>query len=751
MLLAMSSVTDDVGVEQELPRWAWVESSFPAAAVGAAARFRSPTHHRDGHHRSHRRLAVLGIPSTDQPARLALREAQRATWLTYTGVARASNHFDGAVLPLYIFAASDDASRPSSSAAFFPRPPPSPAPPLPAAGDAQGPPAGARELVHPIAEHRQPGSNDTNNPHRNRGSNRHTDADAVDAEGAAKPTPMTAALLPTETELRCASRFYRIGGDATLAPPPASQSPPQQPQQPQRKPLSYPRRVFELTSGARRTILVRSSNQDVAAACGARRQVEPKVPPTSVDTTAVLNIEGNSKDDARLHDGVCGGVRQILVSGLTSPAIPTAATHPSVKGTPPAPHHFSPLASLGQQLRLPVTPAFVAPAEFVCYASASLWQEALEHRNVLWIDMMTDRRPTTNKTLGGTGDWGLPTEIGMTQKSVLWFYYAYHAFPDVPYIMKGDDDTYLKVPQFMSDWHMLRTGHREPALEARASPPFHTSPSRSFIVNTLANLTRTPLGGAVTYGIAEPSLEEEECLYWGATRVFLDRIAFNPGPLYALQRRLVQTALETLPDRDPNRDVLRLAAEDYDPARLPWYAYNVMQNEDAAFGKLMKERGERARQVCPRRRWWTVREVSPRFHDVHRGKTETVTWATMAVHRCTPADYYFLHYYFATEYLAALRSPTDTTPENAQEVEAARWAKAHLRGRVRGWDSLPNVSWCYNPSTDPSFIVSDEDGVALYDIPYEAWDEARTSVVTGGTSRLRMGKGFFASLFSMLT
>ncbi|KAG5487922.1 hypothetical protein LSCM1_08237 [Leishmania martiniquensis] len=103
MLLAMASVTDDVNVRAELRRWEWLRrvygEGFPTAGDGAGATAPPRTPY----------LAVMGIPSTDQPARAALREAQRKTWLGYQEVARTENHFDAALLQLYLFAAVEPA------------------------------------------------------------------------------------------------------------------------------------------------------------------------------------------------------------------------------------------------------------------------------------------------------------------------------------------------------------------------------------------------------------------------------------------------------------------------------------------------------------------------------------------------------------------------------------------------------------------------------------------------------------------
>ncbi|KAL7697712.1 hypothetical protein NQL31_006568, partial [Lotmaria passim] len=105
MLLAMASVTDDVAVGAELARWSWVPRSYAMRRQFAGA---SPAGLRGG---TSPYLVVMGIPSTDQPVRSSLRDAQRDTWLAYTEVARSGNDFRGALLPLYIFAAAERVQR----------------------------------------------------------------------------------------------------------------------------------------------------------------------------------------------------------------------------------------------------------------------------------------------------------------------------------------------------------------------------------------------------------------------------------------------------------------------------------------------------------------------------------------------------------------------------------------------------------------------------------------------------------------
>ncbi|KPI82473.1 phosphoglycan beta 13 galactosyltransferase 7 (SCG7), partial [Leptomonas seymouri] len=294
MLFAMASVTDDVAVGRELARWSWVPRSYAMRRQFAGA---SPVGLKGG---TSPYLVVLGIPSTDQPVRSSLRDAQRDTWMSYTDIARSGNDFRGALLPLYIFAAAE------------------------------------RELSHGVTD--------------------------------------VSPLLPTVAEYKAASAALLRRDDS---------------------------------------------------AAGASGRWERRV-------RLVDGVGSVGAGDARLADSPCARIVE----------------PPAVRSARYTDLNASWLSQLATVLSLPVRPAAVAPAAFICHASTALWQEALAHRNVLWVDMMTDRRPTSKKKLGESGNWGLPVEVGMTQKLILWLEYAYHAFPDVPYIMKGDDDTYLKVPQF---------------------------------------------------------------------------------------------------------------------------------------------------------------------------------------------------------------------------------------------------------------------------------------------------------------
>ncbi|KAK7197589.1 phosphoglycan beta 1,3 galactosyltransferase [Novymonas esmeraldas] len=570
MVLAMASVTDDVDVRVELPRWAWLRhvygDTFPTAdgvaeaAPGGGAAAGAPY------------LAVMGIPSTDQRARVALRDAQRRTWLSYQEVARNDNQFRGALLTLYVFAAVEPAPVVSEPNVKAPR------------DDAMTP-------------------------------------SAVPVNVTATPSELQERLkllLPTTEE-------YGAAAD---------------------------------------TLLAQAEAEAAEALAGARYQQRR------------MRLR-RDRGDTVVDDTPCAEVVTTWSDG-------TAAT--------------SALTYLAQSLSLPVTPAFTAPAEFICAASSALWQEALTHRNVVWIDMMTDRRPTTDKKLGDTSKWGLGTEVGMSQKLILWLEYAYHAFPTVPFIVKGDDDSYMKVPQFLSDVRYVMGG-----AQLRRPPPT----SNVAAAATMANVSESTA----------------ECLYMGSMRSFRG-VPFHAGMTFLLHRRVVRGVLEAPRNSAAAAsDVVLVAVKEFDPALSNMYHATRFQSEDILTGNLVQASRSRSRELCPNNRMWYVRERFARFHDMHRGKMHDVTWSTVVAHRCTPADTYYLHHYFQAE-LAATLNMTEKTAAAA----AAAWAAAQrgtMGPEVVGWDALPDVRWVRDTQHTPKYDMADADGVAVYHNVYHpfAWPD----------------------------
>ncbi|CAJ1993357.1 side chain galactosyltransferase / SCG4 [Leishmania donovani] len=547
MLFAMASVTDDVDVAAELPRWQWVTRSYAQQRRFVHASQSRGTGERPRH------LIVMGIPSTDQPKRYPLRDAQHVTWRAYREVARTDNNFTGALLQLYVFAAAER-----------------------------------------------------------------------DSEDTTHSTVDVAQLAPTVSEYAAATAQHLAvdDGDVNSAP-------------------TY----------VQRRVVLRDGWRDIP------------------------------RSDDAVWKSPCAGVRTSVVTRASL-----------VDGT-------SPLAALSAQLSLPVTPAFTAAAQYVCHVSAALWQEVLHHRNSLWLDFLTDRKPTTKKKMGMRISWGIPTEVGMTQKVVIWLNYAYTAFPDVPYIMKGDDDTYLKVPQYLSDLRHVRGGWAKPRnLKA-------TIPHKGVVPPTL--------------GIDDA----EECLY----RVWwyeINEVVYGHGPGYALDRRLIQAVLNPF---DINNDLLlTLLTVPYTFSYHSHYLSLLMQHEDLFIGKQLQRLPHRVKEVCMKRPLCYVSDKEPRSLQVLRPAPshQTWTWSSVLMHYAMPAIPYFIHYYFKHEFevaeaaKGALKQGIDASAIDANATQKMKeWVASQVPTTLADLKRVQNVSWVRgDPRT--AYVVAEGDGVAVYDIAY---------------------------------
>ncbi|KPA74896.1 phosphoglycan beta 13 galactosyltransferase putativephosphogly [Leptomonas pyrrhocoris] len=616
MLLAIASVTDDVAVVEELRKWPWIPHVARRGELLRGAQRGAPPAH----------LAVLGIPSTDHPARAALRDGQRTTWLSYSDVARAENGFTGKLLALFIFSAS--------------------------------------EPPHVRADPR--------------GTTTEKTAAAPFFSSWRTPDPL-AKYISRDAR--------RLGDDVSLMLPTVAD-------------FTAAAEYYALTS-----VLARQEKSWTTATKTAAAAARPPAAWASsyMQRRMTLRRDWQRTDSA---DSPCDTLTAKTYSM-------NAHTFLSTRNT------SSPLSFIAEYLELPVHPLFTVPAHLVCYASTALWQEALAHRNMVWVDMMTDRRPSSKKKLGEGGGWGLPVEVGMSQKLVLWLEYAYHAFPDVSYIMKGDDDTYLKVPQFLNDIRYIQSGRRGRALEELTHINTAATTGTTTVTSTAATTGKADNRGVAwvrgVFGSTKPAenyllvRSTEECVYWGSMRRWNGEVYFGAGMLFLLHRRLVQTVLEERAEY--NNDVVRLAAQDYSPRHAHSYFAAMMDHEDVMLGKMLAERRVRSMQLCPFRRSWYVGEYWDRFHDVHSGRAVNVTWSTVAAHRCTPADLPFLHYYFQHEYeyddaavnasaaAYGARAAADATTHN--DLPAVRWREPREMNHTR----LP-------------FVRAAKDDVAVYEVEY---------------------------------
>jgi phosphoglycan beta-1,3-galactosyltransferase len=279
----------------------------------------------------------------------------------------------------------------------------------------------------------------------------------------------------------------------------------------------------------------------------------------------------------------------------------------------------------------------------------------------------------------------------MTQKLILWLEYAYHAFPDVPYIMKSDDDTYLKVPQFLRNIRHIRSGFKDAFPEV--APAVRDAP-----------------------GITE----KEPCIYWGSkysSRKW-GRLRYHTGSGYMLHRRLVQVFVGGNDARTLKQ--LQLTLTPYDMAEKRTYTNLVMDVEDAFVGSNMREKGARARAVCPSHRALHISEDMRSFYDVlwSRGKSD---WSGLLIHHVTAFSEHYMHYYFQHEHkVAESIKKSGRRAERKANAAAAQWVRLNLPSTTVGYDKFVKLKWSH-PRHTPSSQLSPGDNVWVYDVRYKRY------------------------------
>jgi hypothetical protein len=91
--------------------------------------------------------------------------------------------------------------------------------------------------------------------------------------------------------------------------------------------------------------------------------------------------------------------------------------------------------------------------------SAELRNESQVQRDITAFDMQ-EGRPATGKKSGQAGYWGLEAEVGMSRKTFAWYSYAVATYPLADYVMKADDDLYLRVEAYLASLELLAKVHR---------------------------------------------------------------------------------------------------------------------------------------------------------------------------------------------------------------------------------------------------------------------------------------------------
>ncbi|CAD2219762.1 hypothetical protein, conserved [Angomonas deanei] len=295
------------------------------------------------------------------------------------------------------------------------------------------------------------------------------------------------------------------------------------------------------------------------------------------------------------------------------------------------------------------------------YTTSFAVEESLEYLDVLWMTNFRDARPATRKRVGQGGNWGTETEVGMTRKLITYMLYASYQFPDVPFIGRGDDDAFYKIPQILIE---LESMQAEMDSFNRQSKRYHVQHS-----------------------------------YWGGYSFLRNKGIFSPGWFLVVSNSILQvwtTAISDLAEEKEKDELLLRHAQvsgsdavqvgivaalsPYDPQRLDMYTAYWMNHDDVFIGVLVNHVREylqdttcqNARNRCemvyyrvePGRRaqnWYDLLLVT----FLHRRNT-------FVMHRAkTPLLHYQLFLYFSNP--SQLFSYTDSTTE--QFVKELRWGE----------------------------------------------------------------------------
>ncbi|KAH9600874.1 hypothetical protein LSM04_000488 [Trypanosoma melophagium] len=212
--------------------------------------------------------------------------------------------------------------------------------------------------------------------------------------------------------------------------------------------------------------------------------------------------------------------------------------------------------------------------------SAALLKEVEAYHDIITLPM-NEGRATTNKRIGTHGYWGMEAEIGMSRKTFFWFQTALKLFPNASFFSKGDDDIFLRVPQYLYQLQML--------------------PRRGMYWGAIYAAKRRNLGGTMKY-------------------------RFALGPCYTLSRDAVLQVVSYEP-------VQRLVHVPYSVDRVAEYIENYLNSEDMMVGFILRKTNFHNRLI-----YFMERRCS--FHDVHEGvRVEPVKRSSMMIHHLWENEY----------------------------------------------------------------------------------------------------------------
>lgn len=230
-----------------------------------------------------------------------------------------------------------------------------------------------------------------------------------------------------------------------------------------------------------------------------------------------------------------------------------------------------------------------------------------------------------------------------------------------------------------------------------------------------------------------PPVNATACLYWGSLRVFRGA-RFAAGMTFMVHRSIVRAILSQ-PLRRRGVNVMRLATHTYHIKNRKAYLKSMFHREDILLGLLVNASMPQSTQYCAQGKVFFMREGFPRFHDLHVGKTHDVTWSTVVAHRCKPADYHYLHYFFQQEHrFSSAALPRGVTAEAHAQQTVKDWVKEQREGLpadVVNWNALPAVVWTHKTTRAPKYEIRETDQVAVYETRFHRLQDLSSQVQFG--------------------
>ncbi|CCD17232.1 unnamed protein product [Trypanosoma congolense IL3000] len=217
--------------------------------------------------------------------------------------------------------------------------------------------------------------------------------------------------------------------------------------------------------------------------------------------------------------------------------------------------------------------------------SESLWKEATKSHDVVILPT-SDVRPSTRRRIGEGGSWGFQSEVVMSRKTYLWLQFALHMFPNASYIVKGDDDMFMHVPQYLADLRVM--------------------PRRGLYMGRMYRAS----------------------LLWTT-----DDIVFAAGYCTTLSKDAAQAVVSYKP-------LAALLSKPYSIWHMMQYSSMSVMHEDIMVGRVLREKVKFEDLI-------TVDMRSCKFHESgRRGIFTTVTQKSVVVHHIREEDYQRLWEWF---------------------------------------------------------------------------------------------------------